>query len=215
VDCCEPQGYDRIFSSRQARLDADRYRRSGLTWDPGRVVELYRAGEIEGETVLDVGAGIGDLGVELLRAGAAAVTSIDLSPAYDAVAAELLAEAGLAARSRRVTGDVAAHPELAPPADVVTALKVVCCYHDAGRLLRAVTERAQRHVVLSYPRDTWWIRVAARAVGLGAWLRRSDWRFVVHPETQIMRALVQAGFTVVRTEDSRVFRLAVATRLSS
>ena len=210
--CCEPRGYDRIFTGRQARMDAARYRKSGLARDTARVVELYRAGTIGGDTVLDVGAGIGDLGLELLRAGADAVTSVDLSPEYDAVAASLLAEAGLSERSRRVTGDLAVHPELAGPADVVTLMKVVCCYADTGHLLGAAAGLARRHIVLSYPRDSWWVRAAARCMGGAARLRRTDWRFFVHPERELLGTLQAAGFTVTHAEPGRLFRLAVATR---
>ena len=210
--CCEPQGYDRIFTGRQARMDASRYRRSGLTWDPRRVVELYRSGDLTGASALDVGAGIGDLGVELLRAGVEQVTSVDLSPGYDDVAASLLADAGLTDRSRRVIGDLAAHPELAGPADVVTLMKVTCCYADANRLLEVVAARARRHVVLSYPRDAWWLRLAARGAAMvGRW-RRTDWRFHIHPERELLGVLEAAGFVVTRTERGGMWRLAVLTR---
>ncbi|MCL1869680.1 MAG: methyltransferase domain-containing protein [Promicromonosporaceae bacterium] len=210
--CCEPQGYDRVFTGRQARLDAARYRKSGLTWDPQRVVDLYRDGTIGGDSVLDVGAGIGDLGLELLRAGMGEATSVDMSPGYDAAAASLLAEAGLGERSRRVIGDVAAHPELAGPADVVTLMKVVCCYADAGRLLAVAGGLARRHVVLRYPRDAWWLRAGARGMALvGRW-RRSDWRFHIHPERELLGALEAQGFSVTRTERGGVWRLAVLQR---
>lgn len=211
--CCEPQGYDRIFTDRQARHDAARYRRSGLTWDPRRVVELYRAGAITGESVLDVGAGIGDLGLELLRAGAADVTSVDLSPGYGAVAASLLAEAGLAGRSQRVVGDLASHPELARPADVVTLMKVVCCYDDARLLLRVASRLARRHVVLSYPRDVWWLRLFARGAALAGRWRGSDWRFHLHPERELLRVIEEAGLAVTHAERSGMWRLAVLTRV--
>ncbi|QAY68671.1 methyltransferase domain-containing protein [Xylanimonas protaetiae] len=210
--CCEPQGYDRVFTAGVARRDAARYRRSGLTRDPQRVVDLYRAGEVRGETVLDVGAGIGDLGLELLRAGASHVTAVDLSPGYDDVAASLAAQAGLSARVSRATGDLAARPGLAEPADVVALMKVVCCYADPGRLLAVAAGAARRHVVLSYPRDTWWLRLFARGSALAGRWRRTSWRFAVHPERDLLAVLEREGLTVTRRERAGVFTLVVTTR---
>ncbi|ACZ31381.1 hypothetical protein Xcel_2365 [Xylanimonas cellulosilytica DSM 15894] len=210
--CCEPQGYDRVFTAGVARRDAARYRRSGLTRDPRRVVELYRSGAIDGESVLDVGAGIGDLGLELLRAGASHVTAVDLSPGYDDAAATLLAEAGLAGRVQRAVGDLAARPDLAAPADVVALMKVVCCYADADRLLTVAAGHARRHLVLSYPRDTWWLRLFARATTVAARWRRTDWGFVVHPERALLAALEREGLHLTHRERTGAFTLAVLTR---
>lgn len=217
--CCEPppppglQGYDRVFDDRMARHDAARYRRSGLSWDPRRVVELYRAGVVRGETLLEVGAGIGDLTVELLRAGMRRSECVELSGAYDGVAAGLLAEHGLADRCVRRAGDFAARPGLTGPADVVVLLKVLCCYPDAPRLLAAAAAKARRHVVISYPRDAWWVRAGAAVCAFYPRLRRSDWRFVVHPPAEIRGALADAGLTRVRTESRGVWVLEVHERV--
>ncbi len=210
--CCEPPGYDRVFTERVARRDAARYRRSGLARDTRRVVELFRAGLVRGETVLDVGAGIGDLSVELLRAGATHATAVDKSPGYDTVATTLAADAGLSDRVSRVTGDLAAHDGLVAPADVVTLMKVVCCYADAERLLTTAARRARRHVVLSYPRDTWWLRLFARASTLVARLQRTSWRFTIHREADLLAVLEREGLTVTHRERTGVFTLAVTTR---
>jgi magnesium-protoporphyrin O-methyltransferase len=212
ASCCEPQGYDRVFTAGLARRDAARYRRRGLTLDPRRVVELYRAGAISGDTVIDVGAGIGDLGIELLRAGASHITAVDISPGYDAVAASLAADAGVAGRVRRLTGDLATNPDLVEPADVVALMKVVCCYADAEALLTAAAGYARRHVVLSSPRDTWWLRPFACAAALGARWRRTDWRFVIHREQDLLAALDRGGLTVTHREHTGAFTVVVASR---
>src|SRR5918997_1293337 len=133
--CCEPQGYDRIFDDREARRAASRYRRSGLASLPRRTVEQYRDGTISGDSLLEIGGGVGDLQIEMLKAGVRTAVGVDMSPAYDDVAAELLAEAGMTGRVERRTGDVVARPELAAPADVVVMHSVVCCYADVRGLL--------------------------------------------------------------------------------
>jgi magnesium-protoporphyrin O-methyltransferase len=201
--CCEPQGYDRVFDDREARRALARYRRSGLTALPRRTVELYRDGTITGETLLEIGGGVGDFEVEMLSAGVRRAVCVDMSPAYDAAARELLAETGLAARAERRVGDFAANPALAGEADVVAMHSVVCCYPDARRLLTAAAARARRFLVVSYPRDAWWLRTAAPLLNVYPRLRRSGWRFVVHPAETIVRAVTDAGLVLERTERLR------------
>src|SRR5918997_2585400 len=149
--CCEPQGYDRVFGDREARRAAARYRRSGLTSLPQRTIELYRDGAIAGDSLLEIGGGVGDFQVEMLEAGVGTAVGVDMSAAYDRAASDLLASRGLTDRVERRTGDVAAHPDLATPADIVALHSVVCCYPDVRRLLAVAVDRARRFLVVSYP----------------------------------------------------------------
>lgn len=98
ADCCDPRGYDRTFDTRAARRRAGRYRRHGLDRTERRIVEFVTDHGVAGATVLEIGGGVGEIPVELLRRGAAAATNLELSPAYDDEARRLLAEAGLSGR---------------------------------------------------------------------------------------------------------------------
>ena len=111
------------------------------------LLEMIRRRGVEGASVLDVGAGIGIVDRELLRAGAASAVLVDGSAAYlDVARAETDAE-GLGERVRIVLGDFTRlAPEL-PAADVVTLDRVICCYPDVDALVdlsaaRAAFERA-------------------------------------------------------------------------
>lgn len=199
-ECCGPQGYEKVFDDRGARRAAARYARSGLTALPRRTVELYRDGVLTGATLLEIGGGIGDLEIEMLRAGATSAVCVDLSNGYDAVATRLLADAGLAGRVSRRTGDLVTRPELAGPADVVAMHSVVCCYPDARALVTAAAERARGYLVVALPRRTWWMRMAAVGFNVYPRLRRSDWRFRVHPPAVVVDAATRAGLRQVRAE---------------
>ena len=48
---------------------------------------------------------------------------------------------------------------------------VICCYPDMEHLVEAAAARTKRYLVVSYPRDTWWSRLGARAVN-DIWYRR-------------------------------------------
>jgi cyclopropane fatty-acyl-phospholipid synthase-like methyltransferase len=114
--------FDPRFAKRMAR-----YRKRGLDKTSRRMVELLKQAGVQDATVLEIGGGVGEIHLEVLRGGAASETNLELSPAYDAQAARLLAEAGLANRVHRRLVDIAADPTAVEPADIVVLHRVVCC----------------------------------------------------------------------------------------
>ncbi len=209
--CCSSPSYEQVFSSRQARWDAARYSRKGLGWAPGRTVELFKDRVIGGDSFLEIGGGIGDLQVELLRLGVARAVSIELSPSYEEKAAKLLRDAGLDSKAIRLIGDFVTLSHRVKEADLVVMHSVICCYPDMERLVEAAAAKTKRYLVVSYPRDTWWLRLFARAVN-DIWyrrVRRSDFRFFIHPPPHIHRTALQAGLSLLREERNAIGHLAV------
>ena len=90
ADCCEPDGYDQTFSHRFARRLAKRYRRRGLSRSSRAIVSFLAGRGIDGATVLEIGGGVGEIQVELLRLGAARATNLEISTNYESEAARLL-----------------------------------------------------------------------------------------------------------------------------
>lgn len=196
MSCCLPASYGKVFDDREARRNLRSVRKRGLDADASRMVRFIAAQAPVTQTILEIGGGIGALQVELLRAGAAHATNVELSPAYETVAAELLADAGLTARVRRHLGDFTADPEAFAPADVVVMHRVVCCYPDAIRLVRGAAGRARRFLALSYPRDAWWVRVALAVENfLFFRLRRIGFHIYLHPPPILLATAGALGFT--------------------
>jgi cyclopropane fatty-acyl-phospholipid synthase-like methyltransferase len=94
------------------------------------MVEFLESRGIEGGTVLEIGGGVGEIHIELLKRGAESALNLELSPAYADVARQLLREAGLEERADWRLHDIAASPEVIEPADIVVMHRVVCCYPD-------------------------------------------------------------------------------------
>src|SRR4029453_8164232 len=105
---------------------AKRYRKRGLDKTPRRMVEFLEQRGIAGASVLEIGGGVGEIELELLKRGAAHAVNLELSPAYDAEADRLLREAGLLGRAERRIHDIAVDPAGVEPADVVVLHRVVC-----------------------------------------------------------------------------------------
>ena len=100
-----------MFGEGFARRMAKRYRRRGLDAAAGRLADFLARDGLDGATVLEVGGGVGEIGLELLRRGAASVTNVELSTAYDLEARRLAEQLGVADRVRRRIVDVAAAPD--------------------------------------------------------------------------------------------------------
>jgi len=191
-ECCEPEGYDATFNDRFARRMARRYRRRGLSRAATAITSFLADRGIEGASVLEIGGGVGELHVELLRRGAATATNLEISTSYEAEAALLLERTGMAARVDRRLLDIAQVPDEVEQADVVVLHRVVCCYPDYERLLGAAASKAGRLLVFSHPPRTLVSRVAFWCENSVRRLRGDTFRSFVHPPAE-MRAVAMEG----------------------
>jgi magnesium-protoporphyrin O-methyltransferase len=140
-----------MFGPRFSRHLSSRYRRRGLDRTAARIVDFVTSRGVDGATVLEVGGGIGDIQLELLRRGAEHATNLELVGVYDSDASQLAEAAGLSDRVTRRLVDIAATPEAVEPADVVILHRVVCCYPDYERLLSAAADHARHLLAFTHP----------------------------------------------------------------
>lgn len=182
--CCPPD-YDEIFGERSARREAAAYGKKGPTGTTRTLVDAIQAEGVEGASVLDIGGGVGVIGVELLEAGAARLTGVEASHAYAAVAREEMERRGLSERATILVGDFVALADDVPRADVVTLDRVICCYGDWKALVDASVERAGRLYGVAIPVERWWMRLTVTVGNLGMRLFGRTFRGYVHPERDI------------------------------
>jgi magnesium-protoporphyrin O-methyltransferase len=142
--------------------------------------------------LLDVGGGIGVIGLELQAEGIRQVSLVEAAPSYLAVAEKEFARTQGAAEFSAYLGDFVDVPA-ALAADVVTLDRVVCCYPDYQRLLRRAAESTRNILVLSFPRDRWFVRLGVGVENLLRWIRRRNFRTFVHPAAEIASTLGHSG----------------------
>ena len=193
--CCDPRGCDELFGKRFARRMAARYRRRGLDRSARRMVAFLEARGIVDATVLEVGGGVGEIEIELLKRGALRSVNLELSAAYDFEAHRLLAEAGFEGRAERRLYDIAVDPSGVQPADVVVMHRVVCCYPDYERLLSAAAGRARRLLVFSYPRRNAASRAFIGLQNVAFRITRRRFRTFVHPPAEMLSVLEEGGLS--------------------
>jgi hypothetical protein len=212
ASCCDPRGCDSFFGRRFARRVAKRYRKRGLDKTARRIVEFLRSSGIENATVLEVGGGVGELQIELLKRGATRTVNLELSPAYEPEAGALLAEAGLADRVDRRLHDIAVEPDGVEPADAVVLHRVVCCYPDYERLLGAAASRARRVLVFSYPRRNPISRLFVAGQNLAFRIMRKEFRTFAHPPEAMLAVLQANGLETAFAHTGRVWSVSGLAR---
>ncbi len=149
---------------------------------------------LPGDTLLDVGGGIGVLDLELQRlANLREAVLVDASPHFVTVARELFARAANPTRFRTIVGNFT---EVSPrlSAEIVTMDRVVCCYPDFATLLGTAAASARRVLALSFPRDRWYVHVAFRFENLLRQVTGSTFRTFVHRPSEMAAVLERAGW---------------------
>jgi 2-polyprenyl-3-methyl-5-hydroxy-6-metoxy-1,4-benzoquinol methylase len=203
-----------MFGPRFARHRARRYRKRGLDATARRMVDFLVARGVDGATVLEIGGGVGEIQVELLRHGAARATNLELVDAYDDAARELAAEAGVGDRVSRRLLDIAATPDLVEPADIVVLHRVVCCYPDYERLLDAAALHTRRLLVFSHPPRNAASRAALAIPNALYRLTGKAFRVFAHPPQAMLEVLSRRRLRPTYRYRGPVWRVAGLERVA-
>jgi hypothetical protein len=212
--CCR-RDYERFFSRSFASRLAARYRKRGLDKTSRRMVDFLRDRGIDGSTIVEIGGGVGEIQIELLRAGASHATNLELSATYEDDARALSLEAGVAERIDRRLHDIAEDPASVEPADVVVLHRVVCCYGDYRRLLSAAADHARQVLVFSYPPHNIGVRAFYDCFNLVMRLARSSFRGYSHPPEAMRAVLEEHGLRRTYKHRGSVWRIAAHERLEA
>ncbi len=182
-----------MFKPRIARRSLDRFRSKGLDGLEREMVAAAAAGGLAGARVLEIGGGIGAMHAELLDAGAERGEIVELVGAWEPYALELARERGLAERTTFSVVDILERPEAVAPADLVILNRVVCCSPDGVALAGEAARHTRRALVLSFPRDVFWVRPLMRTLNAWMWLLRRSYRAFVHPPSSLIAAAEAEG----------------------
>jgi magnesium-protoporphyrin O-methyltransferase len=184
------------FTARVATRDLHRYRKRG----PAATTRLLRDGVTAaggpGDTLLDIGAGVGPLTWELLERGVRKAVSVDASAAYVAAGREEAARRNRVAQAEWRHGDFVALADSLAPADTVTLDRVVCCYPEVEPLVARAAGHARRRLALSYPRDVWYVRFTLAVENAIRAVRGEAFRTFLHPPRAIEQLVQGCGFAL-------------------
>ena len=198
-----------IFSEKGARRELRRYLENGLGGGDAKLIAAWAAeGGLEGETVVEVGGGIGQIQAELLRQGAAGGRVVEVVAGYAGPASELALAAEISDRTSFVLADLLEDETAVEPADIVVLRRVVCCSPDGPALLGVAAAKTRRTLLASYPRDNTVTRAFSRLENICFRLIRKRFRSYVHPPAELERAVAAGGLTRSRVSRGLVWETA-------
>jgi Methyltransferase domain len=199
MSCCRAGPCEQLFKPRMARRSLEQYRKKGHGDLDRRLVAMASEGGLEGARVLEIGGGIGTIQAELVEAGAEQGEVVELVSAWEPYARELARDKALETRTSFRVADVLQSPGSVEAADVVVLNRVVCCSADGVQLAGAAARLTGRTLLLSFPHDTFWLRVGLRVVNAGMWVVRRSFRAFVHPRAALIGAATSQGLCLAET----------------
>ena len=145
MSCLQCQGIEEVFSQEHVRRELSRYREKGPSKTTRWLTQAIQVEGVAGETLLDIGGGVGAVQQAMVDAGVAQVTGVDASHAYQQAAVSEAQRRGYLDRVRYHHGNFVELADEIPAADIVTLDRVICCYPDMPVLVSLSAARA-RHV---------------------------------------------------------------------
>jgi 2-polyprenyl-3-methyl-5-hydroxy-6-metoxy-1,4-benzoquinol methylase len=208
-ECCA--ALQQMFDEKTARRQLRRYRRRGAARSTRLLLEaLEQAGP--GESLLDIGGGIGVIQDALLHDGVRVATAVDASAAYLAAAEQLAVERGYRARLQLLHADFVSAAAAVPAADTVTLDRVICCYPDVDSLVSLSAARARRLYGIVLPRETALSRFGLRLGNAFLRLSGSAFRAYIHPLQKIEAILLAEGLRPVARRQTLVWSIRAYAR---
>ena len=211
--CCARHGQEEFFGRKTAEGDARKYRRKGADPMARSLARRAAARGVDGASVLEIGGGVGQVALELLKAGAESAEIVELLPDYEPFVRQLASEAGVGERMSFRTADLVADPASAGSSDIVVLNKVVCCTPDGVALAGIAASLARQALVLSFPRQVWWARAGLATVNGYLRLRGRRFRVFLHPQRAIEGAVEAQGLARVSERNGPLFRIAAFERV--
>jgi len=196
-NCCEME--DNTFGEDEAKANLKDYRKRGPAKQTKLILEAVRSLGLQDASLLDVGGGIGAIHHELLKDMASEAMHVDASSAYLKIANEEAQRQGHSERVKFIHADFTDVVDELPQVDVVTLDRVVCCYPDFRSLLKAAASKSRKAIALTYPRETWWLKMGIAVANFFQKLRKDPFRGFVHPVVEMEALLNGEGLRRVST----------------
>jgi len=191
-NCCEIT--DNAFSESEARSERKSYSRNGPAKQTRLILEAIHTLGLKNADLLDIGGGIGAIHHELLKDVANQATHVDASSAYLKEAKAEAARRGHGERVKFIHADFIDVASDLPKADIVTLDRVVCCYPDFRKLLKAAADHSRKALALTYPREVWYIRIGLKVANFFQHLRKDPFRGFLHPVAEMDSLIKREGF---------------------
>ena len=210
-NCCEIT--DNTFGEDEAKANLKDYRKRGPANQTRLILEAVRSLGLKGAALLDIGGGIGTIHHELLGDVAREATHVDASSAYLKVATEEAKRRGHDGQVNFIHADFTDVAADLSEVDIVTLDRVVCCYPDFRRLLKSAAGKSRKAIAMTYPRETWYLRMGIAVMNFFQRLRNDPFRVFIHPVNEMEWLLNGEGLQKISVRRLFVWEMALYQRV--
>ena len=200
------------FGRKDAEETLARYLRKGPDDTTRLLRDRLAAERLVSGTVLDIGAGLGLLSLELLKMGADRATAVDAAEAFIETGRTEARRQGQAERLSFIHGDFVEVADRLPPATLVVMDRAVCCYPSYAPLLIAALQCANLAFAFSYPRDRWFVRTGIGLENALRQFRADPFRAFVHPVIAMQQLVINHGMELLSTAHTAMWSIEVYRR---
>jgi len=184
------------FFSRWSTSYAKRFRKGKLDRIQKHLVDGIKQGALRGGSVLDIGCGVGQIHLTLLKEGAARSLGIDLSDAMLNEARRFADNLGLVGRAEYMAGDFVQLSTSVPESDITVLDKVVCCYENLDDLIAKSTGKTKATFALTHPKENLLTKVLFKGHVAVAKLFRWDFHPFWHDWARMKSSILSQGFAL-------------------
>lgn len=207
--CC---GANKLFDTKEAEKSSKKYLQKGVKGATKQLIKMMAPQVKSGESLLDIGGGIGAVGLELWKDGINFYTSVDASTGYQHEAKKLFDLQGIV-RTKFVTGDLVEEAPHIEPHQHVALDKVICCYPDMQSLLKAATERCTKQIGLVYPIGGIFSKFFSGMANIYLRLTGNAFRSYIHSPSDVATFMETSGFERASLKVNIPWRIEVWTVL--
>ena len=196
IDCCQCKGIESQFDYKGAKKEQNKYFRKGPRKTTLELINRISNKNINGNTLLDVGGGVGIIQYELLKNGISKAVSIDASSGYHKIAVETAEKLNLNDAITNIHGDFANENINPDPVDIVTMDRVICCYPDMKHLVEKSANACKHIYGLVFPRETFLFKLGIPIINFIMKIRKIPFRVFLHKTDEVHSIMSDNRFSL-------------------
>ena len=192
MSCCQCAGIEKEFNDKYVNKAVKGYYKKGSAKNTKMLISMLKETGVKGETLLDIGGGVGAIQIELFKEGLKNALAVDASPAFLNAAKKESKSQGFEDLIKYYQGNFVDLAKDLENTSIVTLDKVICCYDDMEALVKLSAKNAQLYGLI-FPRDTWWVKTAFAFSNFFLWISRSPFRIFIHNSEKVNSLINEVG----------------------
>jgi magnesium-protoporphyrin O-methyltransferase len=212
MNCCKENVIEKQFDKHRVNSKVNEYHSKGVAKETRILIDSIKSLGIDGYSLLDIGCGLGSIGMELIESGLTDVENVEASSSFLESAKTESKKRNLIDKMKFTYGDFVKISESVSPADIVTLDKVICCYDELEPLVKLSCERTLEYYGVIYPRESWWAKAVIGFDNILRKIKGNTFRVFIYPTKEIDNIIKGQGLRRVFYKAMMVWQIVIYSR---